>query len=126
MFPDQFTNVVTTLGGTVSIPIQVHGKPVPTITLQKMMDGSWTSIQATRFRVNDTQISLSSAREADTGEYRLVLSNREHQSITYEFNITVEGEALLHDCFIRVYVTLGDNVLVCAFNCYFYMCVRVC
>lgn len=96
-FPDGFTGVVTTLGDTVNIPIQVDGKPTPSITLQKMVAESWTDVQVARFTVNSTLISISSAKETDSGEYRLVLSNRELQSTTYEFSITVEGEASLHD-----------------------------
>lgn len=91
-FPDSFTGVVTTPGATVKIPIEVKGKPTPSITLQKMEDGTWSNVESTRFRVNGTLIRISSVKSADAGEYQLVLSNRASQSTTFEFNILVESE----------------------------------
>ena len=91
-FPDSFTDVITTPGATVKVPIVVNGKPTPSITLQKTVDDSWTEVRSTRFKVNSTLISISSVREADAGEYRLVLSNKAGQSATYEFSVLVESE----------------------------------
>ena len=91
-FPDSFTGVITTPGATVKVPIVVNGKPTPSITLQKTVDDSWTDVRSTRFKVNNTLISISSVREADAGEYRLVLSNKAGQSTTYEFSVLVESE----------------------------------
>lgn len=91
-FPDSFTGVVTTPGASVHIPIEVTGTPTPSITLQKMEDGSWINIQGKRFKVNTTVISISSVKSSDAGEYQLVLSNRPDQSTTYQFSILVESE----------------------------------
>ena len=91
-FPDSFTDVVTTPDASVNIPIEVTGTPTPSITLQKMEDGSWINIQGKRFKVNTTLISISSAKSSDAGQYQLVLSNRPGQSTTYEFSILVESE----------------------------------
>ena len=91
-FPDSFTDVVTTPDASVHIPIEVSGTPTPSITLQKIEDGSWINIQGKRFKVNTTLISISSAKSSDAGQYQLVLSNRPGQSTTYEFSILVESE----------------------------------
>ena len=91
-FPDSFTGVVTTPGASIKIPIEVNGKPTPSISLQKIEEGMWNSIQSTRFRVNGTLICITSVKSTDAGEYQLVLSNRAGQTTTFEFTIRVESE----------------------------------